>query len=175
MRQRTTTLCGQGLDGVLHVCAFVESREQQYELLLPFLQEGRSHGERLLSVLPSERHDTHIAWMRQHDLPNHALLDGLQPFVPRRMLDTLEHQLAQTHRDGFGGLRGFVEMDGAIHSRELAAYELRVNDVVRRYHDVLVCIYDAHACSARMRADLMAAHPQVIIDGRLHSNAYWPR
>src|SRR6185436_11106377 len=74
---RTTTLCGRDLAGVSHVCAFVESREQQYDLLLPFLTEGHLLDERLLGIVAPDRRDDHADWLRAAGLAGDII--GLPP------------------------------------------------------------------------------------------------
>lgn len=89
------------------------------------------------------------------------------------MVEVLDHNLAQAQRDGFGGLRGFVEMGWGVKSPKLIDYEHDVSALVQRYQDAVVCFYDPAACGARLVADLMAVHPKVIVDGKLGDNPYW--
>ena len=180
---RTTTLCGKALDGILHVCAFVESREEGYDLLLPFLKEAGAQRHRVMGMVGPEQRDAWEAWTKQHRLPANDVLtwsDSLLQdgrFSSGVALDLLERQHVRAQLDGFGGLRGFADMAWASKTvdGELLEYEVRVNDVLGRYHDALICLYDVKACPVGLMRELIDAHPTVVLDGSLHQNRHWRR
>lgn len=44
-------VCGHRLDSPRHICCFFDSRDQQYDVLIPYLQEGLSNGEEVLCIM----------------------------------------------------------------------------------------------------------------------------
>src|SRR5262245_4389243 len=56
--QQTARLGGSMMGPHNHVCAFFQSREEEYDLLLPFIAEGSERGERAFHIVdPSLRTD----------------------------------------------------------------------------------------------------------------------
>src|SRR5262245_18589396 len=57
----TVHLCGQDIHRPGHICAFFDSRDEEYEILLPYLKQGVDAGEDVLNVLDANRLDDHRA------------------------------------------------------------------------------------------------------------------
>ena len=188
---RKTTLCGELLTGPMHICAFVDSREQQYEILLPFLREGIECRDCLLNIVSPERRADHLMRLRGGGIDAGPLSETGQMqlmtfddaylkdgyFSAERMLDMVEAALSGARGAGFGALRGFGEMDWALSglpgTEELLEYESRVNDVIAKYNDPLVCVYDVNKFSGRVVTDILSIHPKVILGGRIYENQYY--
>lgn len=188
---RKATLCGEPLNGLTHVCAFVDSRDQQYEILLPFLREGLECRECLLNIVAPERRADHVLRLRGAGVETgplsetgqlmlltfeHAYLkDGY--FSADRMLAMVEAALEGARSSGFGALRGFGEMDWALSSlpgtEELIEYESRVNYIIPRFNDPLICVYDVNKFSGRVVTDILSTHPKVILGGKIYDNPYY--
>ena len=43
-----------------HVCAFFNSRDQEYRVLLPFIQEGFERGEKAVHIVDPEQREDHL-------------------------------------------------------------------------------------------------------------------
>jgi hypothetical protein len=188
---RKTTLCGEPLNGVMHVCAFVDSREQQYEILLPFLREGLECGECLLNIVAPERRADHVLRLRAAGIEAGRLSEEGQMqlmtfdeaylkdgyFSVERMLAMVEGALEDGRNSRFGALRGFGEMDWALSglpgTDELIEYESRVNYIIPRFNDPLVCVYDVNKFSGRVVADILSTHPKVVLSSRIYDNPYY--
>jgi hypothetical protein len=188
---RKVTLCGEPLDGLMHVCAFVDSREQQYQILLPFLREGLECRDCLLNIVAPERRADHVLRLRGAGIEagplsgtgqlnlltfeDAYLKDGY--FCVDRMLAMVEGALEGARSAGFGALRGFGEMDWALSSlpgtEELIEYESRVNYIIPRFNDPLVCVYDVNKFSGRVVTDILSTHPKVILSGKIYDNPYY--
>src|SRR5690349_7041231 len=69
MGQDTVHLCGQHVSRPGHVCAFFDSREQEYAVVLPYLREGVLAGEDVLNVLDAERLADHRARLEAANIP----------------------------------------------------------------------------------------------------------
>jgi hypothetical protein len=68
-------------------------------------------------------------------------------------------------------------MDWALRDESgvnnLVEYEARLNDVLRKYNDPVICTYDLSKFSATVLVDIMRTHPMVIIGGMLHENPFY--
>ena len=65
---------------------------------------------------------------------------------------------------------GFPELPG-VH--DIIEYETRLNHVLPKYDDVVVCSYDLTRFSAAVVMDILRTHPRVIIGGILRENPYY--
>ena len=54
-------------------------------------------------------------------------------------------------------------------------YESRLNDVLPRYDDPVICTYDANLLSGTIAVDILRTHPVAIIGGLLHENPFFVR
>jgi hypothetical protein len=190
-RNKRPTLCGKPLDGLLHVCAFVDSREQQYEILLPFLREGMNCEECLLNIVAPEHRAEHVERLQDGGIDSDELVaDGRQKllgfedtylkdgrFSADGMLATIEEAMASIKREGFPALRGFGEMDWAVSglpgTEQLIEYEARLNYLVPQFDASLVCVYDVSKFSGRLMMDVLSTHPKVIMGGQIFENPYY--
>ena len=43
-----------------HICAFFHSHEEEYRVLLPFIQEGFARGEKAFHIVDPARRDAHL-------------------------------------------------------------------------------------------------------------------
>src|ERR687896_2085200 len=53
--RRSIRLCGQEIDQPGHICAFFDSRDEEYETLIPYFRDGVDAGEQVLNVLDEAR------------------------------------------------------------------------------------------------------------------------
>ena len=58
---RTVTLCGRALDKPGHVCAFFDSRAEEYDTLLPYFEEGIALDERVITIVDDSRQQDHVS------------------------------------------------------------------------------------------------------------------
>src|ERR1051325_6204472 len=64
--ERTVTLCGRKLDHPGHICAFFDSRNEEYEILVPYFKEGLAQDEQVVNIVDANRHDDHCARLQAH-------------------------------------------------------------------------------------------------------------
>jgi len=182
------TLCGKPLQGLMHTCAFVDSREEEYELLIPFLKEGIDCGCRVLTIVDEENRADHdrrlehgaVVGERDGQLSVHGFKDTyLQEgcFSADRMLALIESVLDEADGAGYPAVRGFGEMAWALTglpgTEQLLEYEARVNYLAPKMRNPLVCIYDVNRFSGRVLMDILNTHPKVILAGQVHDNPYY--
>jgi hypothetical protein len=55
----------------------------------------------------------------------------------------------------------------------LVEYEARLNPVLSKYNDAVICNYDLSKCSASVAMDIMRTHPLVILGGLLRENPFF--
>lgn len=188
---RPVTLCGHQLSGVQHICAFFDSRDEQYEILNPYFQEGLDNGEEVVTIVESAFHGEHLQRMRAGGVPvdqatekgqlklysseETYLQDGV--FVVDRMYDLLEDALRRAQQGPYGRIRTCGDMEWALQnlpgSDDLMTYEARVNLLAPRYDCTLLCVYDANRFSGRAVADVLATHSHVVLGGRVVENPYF--
>jgi hypothetical protein len=190
-KQQAVTLCGETLTGPLHVCAFFDSRDEQYETLLPWIKEGIENNEEIINILDGSLHQDHCCRLSKADIPvqdavtcgqlklfatdDTYLLGGI--FAAERMVNILEQALIEAQNGPYGTFRGYGEMEWALKNLpgtdELIEYEARINTFAPKYDCSIVCAYDINRFSGRAVADILATHPYVIMHGKIHKNPHF--
>jgi hypothetical protein len=54
-------------------------------------------------------------------------------------------------------------------------YEMLLNDVLRGYHDPVICTYDANLLDGPLALDILRAHPVAIVGGVLVENSFFAK
>ena len=179
------------LDKHCHVCAFFHSPEEEFRVLAPFLKEGFERGEKLFHIVDpkqrqgySERLETEGLLAKeatdkgQVELRNweHAYLrDG--HFDQHRMIALIQEVLDEGRTQGFPLTRLVAHMEWALEDRpgcdDLVEYETRLNYVLPKYKDPVICTYDLSRFDAGVVIDIMRTHPMVILGGVLQENPFF--
>lgn len=180
-------LAGRTLTQKRHVCAFFHSREEQIRVLMPFLKEGIDRGEKILRIMDPRHRDEYLRAYSAGGIDVHSaeqngqleirhwhdtyLQDGR--FDSSRMLELLEEGLEE-NRAKYGLTRAMGNMEWALQPApgvtDLIEYEAKLNYVVERRPDPLVCCYDLNQHSASVVMDILRTHPMVIVGGVLQEN-----
>jgi hypothetical protein len=184
------TLCGCTLEQPDHICAFFDSRDQQYDVLSPFYQEGLEQGEQIVTIVDRGEEADHRARLMAHGIAvDDAVAAGSLKvcaaedwytgggsFAATRMYDVLHGALAEAKRQG-RRVRGTGVMDwssrGYPGTEELMEYEARVNVLVPIYDCTLLCVYDLAQMNGRLVMDVLSTHPYVIDRGEILKNPYY--
>jgi hypothetical protein len=184
------TICGRSLESPGHICAFFDSREQQYDVLAPYYKEGLDSGEEVITIVDTDEHEAHCKHMHVRGIPVDAAMDAgvLKVFTAEntytaggrfeatRMYDLLQGALADAKRSG-RRVRTSGVMDwssrGAPGTEELMDYEARVNVLVPLYDCTLLCVYDLAKITGEMMMDILSTHPYVIHRRRVLHNPYY--
>ena len=185
------TLAGSQLGQTRHVCAFFNSDEEEYRVLLPFIKDGFESGDKAIHVVnPNQHHDhlqrlagigidsTAVERSGQFELRSSTqtyLQDGR--FDQDRMLHWFE-QMASGNAEGRFPLSRIVcrmdwVPDGHSHIDDLIEFEARVNDVWCRHDDAVICSYHLSKFSGDAVIDIMRTHPLVIVGGILQHNPFF--
>ncbi|MDB4875632.1 MAG: hypothetical protein JWM41_2078 [Gemmatimonadetes bacterium] len=184
-------LGGSALGQHRHVCAFFNTPEEEYNVLLPFIREGMDHGERAFHVYDADRRGRHLRELRRAgidvDAAQHAgQLEVRSPaetylrhgrFNQDAMLALIHDVLEEGNDLGFPNTRVvahaetvFDDWPGAM---DFLQYEARLNFVLPLSRHAVICTYDASKIGAAIALDALRTHPVVIIGGVMHENPFF--
>ena len=182
---------GSTLGRYRHICAFFSSLQEEYETLLPFVRDGIDRGERAYHVLPAQYRQEHLEQLhsagidvtaaqqrRQLEVaaPEEVYLRG-GGFSKDAMLATIQEALNTGPKLGFPLTRLIAHaeavLQGGSKANEWVEYEIRLNDVLPRYDDPVICTYDANLLDGTIAVDILRTHPVAIIGGRLYENPFF--
>jgi len=182
---------GSQLDNTRHVCAFFNSDEEGYRVLLPFIKDGFECGDKAVHVVNPDQHSNHLRRLTAAGINTAAkqqsgqlelrtntdayLRDGC--FDQDRMLETFEQLASGNAKGRFPLSRIVCHMDwaaeGRSHIDKLVEFESRVNRVWDRHDDAVICVYDLAKFGGDTVIDIMRTHPMVIIGGLLQRNPFF--
>ena len=185
------SLAGSQLGETRHVCAFFNSEEEEYRVLLPFIKDGFECGDKAVHVVNPGQHRDHLQRLAavgidpaaaeqkgQFELLTNTeayLRDGR--FDQDRMLEAFERLASGNATGGFPLSRIVCRMDWAVedqsHIDNLVEFESRVNEVWRRHDDAVICTYHLSKFGGDTVMDIMRTHPLVIIGGILQQNPFF--
>jgi hypothetical protein len=185
------SLAGRKVRPNQHVCAFFNSKEEEYRVLMPFIKEGFERGERAFHVVDPEHRATHLERLGDSGIPvgeaegrgqlevrrwqEAYLRDGR--FDQKRMVELIEEVLREGRAKGYSLTRLVANMEWALEDRpgvnDIVEYESRLNYVLPKYDDVVVCTYDLAKFNATVVMDIMRTHPMVIVGGILQENPFY--
>jgi len=184
---------GSTLGRYRHICAFFNSLQEEYETLLPFVREGIERGERAFHVLPVQYRQEHLDQLRSAGIdvtaaqerrqlevatPEEVYLRG-GGFSKDAMLATIQEALKTGPTLGFPLTRLIAHAEAVLSvqdgskANEWVEYETRLNDVLPRYDDPVICTYDANLLNGTIAVDILRTHPVAIIGGRLYENPFF--
>lgn len=182
---------GSQLDEARHVCAFFNSDEEEYRVLLPFIKDGFECGHKAVHVVNPEQRNDHLnrliaagidtagaAQRGQFELKTSTeayLRDGR--FDKDRMVEVFE-QLASGNASGAFPLSRIVcrmdwAVEGASYADDVVEFESRVNEVWNRHEDAVICTYYLAKFGGDAVIDILRTHPMVIIGGILQHNPFF--
>jgi hypothetical protein len=184
-------LAGADLGGHRHACAFFQNKEDEYRLLVPFVKDGMDRNSQSFHIVDPLHREEHRQRLRDEGINVEQaeqcgrleirswdelyLLEG--HFDQNRMLTLIEEVLRAGKTRGLGLTRLWANMEWALEDRPgvnaIVEYEARLNYVLPKYADPVVCTYDLSRFDARTVMDVLCAHPAVIIGGILQENPFF--
>lgn len=185
------SLGGSQLTETRHVCAFFNSDEEEYRVLLPFIKDGFERGDKAVHVLNPDQHRDHLQRLAAIGIDSTAFQRSGQlelrtntetylrngRFDQDRMLAAFEQMASGNAKGAFPLSRIVCRMDwagaGQSHIDDLIEFESRVNDVWRRHDDAVICTYYLSKFGGDAVVDIMRTHPMVIIGGILQQNPFF--
>jgi len=185
------SLAGSQLGQTRHVCAFFNSDEEEYRVLLPFIEDGLKAGDKAVHVLNREQRQDHLqrlaavgidpaAAQRSGQLELRVNSEVYLPdgrFDQDRMLQVFEQLASGNATGGFPLSRICCRMDWAVQDRshvdDVIEFESRVNEVWRHHDDAVICTYHLGQFGGDAVIDIMRTHPMVIVGGILQHNPFF--
>jgi hypothetical protein len=189
-RNKPIHLAGEPLHHSGHVCAFFNSEDDEYSVLLPFIKDGFDRGEKAVHVVSPRRHVPHLERLAEAGidaadaerrgqlevrLSTDAYLQGGR-FDQSRMLHTFE-QIANCRETIYPANRIVCQMEWAsdhptcIH--DVIEFEAKVNHLWSRHKDTVVCVYDLAKFSSQTIVDVIRTHPLIIAGGIIQQNPFF--
>jgi hypothetical protein len=155
MSDKQVRLAGAVLDRSRHVCAFFNSKEEEYRVLLPFVKEGFAQGDKAFHIVDPRNRPQHLQRLEQEGIDVAAAeqrgqLEVLRwedaylregHFDQNRMLALIEEVLQGGEAQGFPLTRLVANMEWALEDRpgvdDVVEYETRLNYVLPKYDDAV--------------------------------------
>jgi hypothetical protein len=188
---KTLQLAGSTRHYACHVCAFFHSRDEEAQILKPFIREGFDVGDKIFQILAPEdleerRHQ--IAelgidldsversrqlevrpWEEAHLRPGH--------FDQHAMLALLDDAMEGMKSEGFRRIRIWANMEWALKdlpgTHDLVEYESRFNTILPKHDGAVVCTYDLTRFGAATVMDVLRTHPFAVMGGALYENPFY--
>ncbi len=185
------TLCGEKLSAPMHICGFFDSEDERYDVILPYLKEGLENNEEVLNILESTSYSDHCNRLHKAGIAVHEKLESSQlkvlsadetylkggSFAADKMYNMVEEALINAKAAGYKSIRVCGDMTWALRNvdgtDELIEYEARLNELTPKHSCSLICMYDINRFSGRAMADVLATHPYVILNGKIHKNVHY--
>jgi hypothetical protein len=189
VQSRNANLAGATVNCRCHVCAFFDSRDDEYSVMLPFMKEGISVGDRAVYILDKHQRAERLQhWTTGLDTEsiersgqlevrpweNACLRNGR--FDQDAMIALIEGVGETGSQRGTGVTRLWANMEWALTDfpgvHDIVEYESRLNRVLPNYDMITVRVYDLARFSASVVLDILRTHPQVI-GGILRENPFY--
>jgi MEDS: MEthanogen/methylotroph, DcmR Sensory domain len=174
-----------------HICAFFNSIDEQHRVLRPYVRDGFTDGDKAFHYVDPARREEHLSWLADAGIDveettstgqlevqpwQDATLGG-ERFELETWLARFEEVLRSGPTAGYGQTRFFGHMEWALTglpgTEDLMEYETRVNYVIPKYENTVVCAYDLTKFGASAAMDALRTHPVVIIGGLLQENPFY--
>ena len=183
----TVRLAGEELGDHRHVCVLVDGPDEADPLLMPFIVEGLEQHDRVIQIVDPAIREAHLARLREGGIDVAAVTASGQlairtwadsylrggRFDRTAQLSYVKQSFLEGRDLGYRRTRYIGTMEWAADGENaggLLGYESRLNDVVRRRPDIVVCAYDLNRHSARTIADVLGVHPAAIVGGALRES-----
>ena len=188
---RKVNLAGREIGCSCHACAFFHTDDQFYKVLLPFLREGFAAGDRAVHFVDPAKRDRHVEVLAAAGIDAKRSQDTKQLEVRRweeaylrvgcfhqdAMLALIEDVLEDGRRQQFPMTRLVANMEWALEDKpgvtDLVEYESRLNYILPKYQDTVVCTYDLGKFSASVVMDILRTHPMVIVGELMQENPFY--
>jgi hypothetical protein len=189
--EQSIHLAGFDLGKHRHVCAFFHTQDQEDKVLIPFFKEGIDRGEKAFCVLDSRVHEHLIEKLRLAGIEvtlaeKRGQLEWKKweetyvrngRFDQEAMLALISEVLSEGPKKGFALTRFVGRMEWAREHRvgvnELVEYETRLNKILQRFPDPVICVYNLTKFNAGVVLDILRTHPVVIIGDLVAENPFF--
>ena len=155
-KKETVRLAGSILHRSRHVCAFFHKKDEEYQVLLPFVKEGFEQGHKAFHIVDPAHRDEHLRRLTEAGIDvAEAERDGQLEvrrwedaylreghFDQDAMLALIEEVLKGGKAQGFSLTRLIANMEWGLEDRpgvdDIVEYETRLNFILPKYDDAVV-------------------------------------
>jgi hypothetical protein len=174
-----------------HVCAFFNGLDEEHKVLRSFIKEGFERGDKAFHIVDPDLWESHLKRLAEAGIDveqamgtgqlelrrwQDAYLRG-DRFDQDAMLTLLEQVLQSGAASGYPLTRLVAHMEWALLDKpgvsDLLEYETRLNYVLPKYDDPVICTYDLSKFSASVVMDIMRTHPVVMVGEVLQENPFF--
>ena len=152
----TVRLAGSVLHRSRHVCAFFHKKDEEYQVLLPFVKEGFEQGHKAFHIVDPAHRDEHLRRLDEAGIDVAEAERSGQLEVRRweeaylreghfdqdAMLALIEEVLKGGKAQGFPLTRLVANMEWGLEDRpgvdDIVEYETRLNFILPKYDDAVV-------------------------------------
>jgi hypothetical protein len=188
---RSLEVAGSTLGQHRHVCAFFNSIDEQHRVLRSFIKDGFEQGDKAFHLVDPERREDHLTRLAEAGINVEEAMGSGQLEVrpwqdgPLRggrfdkdaWLASFEQVLQSGPAAGYAQTRFLAHMEWALADlpgvEDLIEFETRVNHVVPKYDDTVICAYDLAKFGASVVIYALRTHPVVIVGGLLQENPFF--
>jgi hypothetical protein len=174
-----------------HICAFFNGMDEHYRVLRSFIKDGFDQGERAFHLVDPERREDHLKRLAEAGIQVEEELElgnlEVRPwhdgplrgerFDQATWFAEFEEVLRSGPAAGYARTRFLAQMEWALVDLpgvdDLIEFETRVNYVVPKYDDMVLCSYDLLRFGASTVMFALRTHPVVIIGGLLQENPFY--
>jgi hypothetical protein len=174
-----------------HVCAFFNGIDEQHRVLRSFIKDGFDQGDKAFHLVDPERREEHLRRLVEAGINVQEAMDigqlEVRPwqdgplrggrFDQDTWLASFEQVLRSGPAEGYAQTRFLAHMEWALVDlpgvEDLIEFETRVNHVVPKYDDTVICTYDLAKFGASVVIYALRTHPAVIIGGLLQENPFF--
>jgi hypothetical protein len=174
-----------------HICAFFNSTDEEHRVLRSFIKDGFDQGDKAFHLVNPVRREEHLKRLAEAGINVQEAMDIGQlevrpwqdgPLHGERFdqdvwLASFEQVLQSGPAAGYAQTRFLADMEWALvdlpGAEDLIEFETRVNYVVPKYDDMVICVYDLSKFNATVVMDALRTHPVVIVGGLLQENPFF--
>jgi hypothetical protein len=175
-----------------HVCAFFNSFDEEHRVLRSFFKDGFDKGDKAIHIVEAKNREEYLKGFVETGIDVEGVIEaGCLEVLPwtdvyvrdhrfdqEAMLATVERLIQSGAAAGYARTRLVGHhMDWLFTDKpavnNLLEYEARLNGVLARYNDPVICNYDMSKFGASVAIDIMRTHPVVIIGGLLRENPFF--
>ena len=190
--EHSVRLAGVDLAGRNHVCAFFNTIDEEHRVLGSFYKDGLDRGEKAAHIVDPANREEHLKRLAEAGIHVQETMDTGQlevlpwtdayvrdhRFDQDAMLATVEKLIQSGSSAGYPLTRlAGHHMDWLFQDKpatqNLLEYEARLNHVLSKHSDPVICNYNPSKIGAAVAMDIMRTHPLVIIGGLLRENPYF--
>ena len=191
MNGHSVQFAGGTLSRQRHVCAFFNSIDEEHRVLRSFIKDGFDQGDKAFHLVDPELREEHLRRLGEAGINVQDAVDTGQLEVrpwqdaPLRggrfdqdtWLASFEQVLQSGPAAGYAQTRFLAHMEWALvdlpGTEDLIEFETRVNYVIPKYDDTVICAYSLSKFGASVVMDALRTHPAVIVGGVLQENPFF--